>query len=287
MAALADISQWETVEFYERGGLNKFSLEQVDGDMVIESETVRPEGPKAMSYGVIATRERNFAPHLKGTNIFEVDFVEYSNNGEYINKYMTKLGNAGDREDPVFGLYLMGWCITIGNIQRLAGGIDDAERNRAVQFHFDHRSKITESVMNRQISREDLKAFPKFKRPEDVVRYWEDIAAGRRQPSPYRSRNDSTILFARQYGIDESGAGDLAGIGKRSWGHRYGVMLSDDGNTFSWMLDGKVMDTHDITGYFSSSTDDFANGAYVTLGGGGSYRKNLWRFRNPCVRIVE
>jgi len=54
-------------------------------------------------------------------------------------------------------------------------------------------------------------------------------------------------------------------------------MLSDDANTCSWTLDGKVMDSCDITGYFSSSTDDFADGVYISVGGGAGFRKNLWR----------
>jgi len=70
-----------------------------------------------MSYGVVATRERHGAPGLKGTLIFEVDFVGYTNDGEYLNKYMSAIGQPSDHEDPIFGLYLMGWGITIGNLK--------------------------------------------------------------------------------------------------------------------------------------------------------------------------
>jgi hypothetical protein len=62
-------------------------------------------------------------------------------------------------------------------------------------------------------------------------------------------------------------------------------MLSDDGNTFSWLLGGKVMDSCDITGYFRSSTDDFADGVHISIGGGAGFRKNLWRFANPRLTV--
>jgi hypothetical protein len=36
--------------------------------------------------------------------------------------------------------------------------------------------------------------------------------------------------------------------------------------------------------YFSSSTDDFAEGVYITVGAGAGFRKNLWRFANAQIK---
>jgi len=291
MCDLTNIDKWERVPGYE-SDFNHYSMTQGEEGFVIESETTQPEGPGVMSYGVIATRERHGSPGLKGTLIFEVDLVDYTNNGEYINKYMSAIGQASDHEDPVFGLYLMGWGITIGNRKGFVGGMDDGDRQRAVQFHFDSYSKMgCFGTMNRQISTQDQQKYPMFTQTE-LIESGQDFFAGKetyedwtRRVLPYRSMTDCTALYSRHYPFAKPGARDDEGIrGDRSWGHRYGIMLSDDGNTFSWLLDGKVMDSCDITGYFSSSTDDFADGIHISIGGGAGFRKNLWRFANPRLK---
>lgn len=68
-------------------------------------------------------------------------------------------------------------------------------------------------------------------------------------------------------------------------GHRYGLLLSDDAKTVSWTLDGKVMDTVDITGCFDSSPDCVRQGAgaYASIIGGGSYRENCWKVSNVKI----
>ena len=287
MIDLTDTNAWEVPARWPGARLT-----QEKAGFVIESETTQPEGPGVISYGVIATRERHGAPGLRGTLIFEVDFVDYTNNAEYLNKYMSAIGQPSDHEDPVFGLYLMGWGITIGNLKGFVTGMDDGDRKRAVQFHFDSYSKWGfGSCMNRQISTQDQQKYPRFTQKE-LMESTKDYFAGKetyeawaRRVMPYRSMNDSTALSARHYPLDKSGTGSSGVIQGRSWGHRYGIMLSDDGNTFSWLLDGKVMDSCDITGYFSSSTDDFADGVYISIGGGAGFRKNLWQFANPRLTV--
>lgn len=281
-----DLDQWEKVpRFVEMDKLNSFSMKRDHDDLLIESETTRPEGPAVMSYGVITTRGRHLNPGLKGINIFEVDFRDYTNNDVYLNKYMTGIGHKSDVEDPFFGLYLMGWGLTIGNVRGFVGGKDDADRKRAVQFHFDHYSRWGfGSCMNRQISAEDIAQLPRFTQ-EELLKHLEDIYRGK--VTPYRSMDDATVLSGRHYHIDGRSVSNFAGIRGSSSGHRYGIMLSDGGNTFSWMLDGTVMDSYDITGYFGSSTDDFAEGAYISIGGGAGFQKNLWRFANPKIRVSK
>ena len=296
MDDLTSINAWQTLQegAFAESDSNHFRLVQEERGFAIESETTAPEGPGVMSYGVVATRERHGAPGLKGTLIFEVDFVEYSNDGEYLNKYMSAIGQPSDHEDPIFGLYLMGWGITIGNLKGFVTGMDDGDRRRAVQFHFDGYSKWGfGSTMCRQISTQDQQDYPRFTQTE-LMESTQDCFAGKetyaewaRRVMPYRSMNDATVLCARHYPLDENGTGSPGVIQGCSWGHRYGVMLSDNGNTFAWLLDGKVMDSYDITGYFSSSTDDFCEGVYISIGGGAGFRKNLWRFTNPRIATAD
>ena len=67
------------------------------------------------------------------------------------------------------------------------------------------------------------------------------------------------------------------------WGHRYGLLLIDDGNTLSWLMDGKIMDTVDISGFFSSSPDCITDGAFATIVGGASYQHNVWSVSDFCI----
>jgi len=290
---LTSINAWEQLQSYQ-SEVNHYRMVQEEGGFGIESETTVPEGPAVMSYGVVATRERHGTPGLRGTLVFEVDFVEYTNDGEYLNKYMSAIGQPSDHEDPLFGLYLMGWGITIGNRRGFVGGMEDGDHQRAVQFHFDGYSKWGfGSCMCRQISTQDQQDYPRFTQTE-LMESTQDCFAGKetyaewaRRVMPYRSMNDATVLCARHYPLDENGTGSPGVIQGCSWGHRYGVMLSDNGNTFAWLLDGKVMDSYDITGYFSSSTDDFCEGVYISIGGGAGFRKNLWRFANPRIGTAD
>jgi hypothetical protein len=41
-------------------------------------------------------------------------------------------------------------------------------------------------------------------------------------------------------------------------------------------MDGKVMDTVDISGFFSSSPGRVADGAYAVISGGSSFQQNVW-----------
>jgi len=74
--------------------------------------------------------------------------------------------------------------------------------------------------------------------------------------------------------------------------HRYGLYLTDDGNTLYLTLDGKVMDTVDITGHFSSRPEVIKDGAYVTIAAAGSYQTNVWKVDDVgiyllCVRNAQ
>ena len=58
--------------------------------------------------------------------------------------------------------------------------------------------------------------------------------------------------------------------------HRWGLGLSDEGNTVYWTLDGQVMDTSDVSGYFSSSPESVRAGAFLSVMGVGLFERNTW-----------
>ena len=58
---------------------------------------------------------------------------------------------------------------------------------------------------------------------------------------------------------------------------RWGLYLTDDASTVYWTLDDQVMDTIDISGYFTSSPESVQGGAFLTIMGLGTYQQNTWR----------
>jgi hypothetical protein len=67
-------------------------------------------------------------------------------------------------------------------------------------------------------------------------------------------------------------------------GRRYGLYLTDDGNTVSWTLDGKVMDTVDISGYFTADPEVMRDGAYVSISGAG-YQPHIWTIEDVKIYV--
>ena len=57
---------------------------------------------------------------------------------------------------------------------------------------------------------------------------------------------------------------------------RWGLYLTDDANTVYWTLDGQVMDSADITGYFSSSPESVREGAFFNVMGVALLERNTW-----------
>ena len=58
---------------------------------------------------------------------------------------------------------------------------------------------------------------------------------------------------------------------------RWGLYLTDDANTVYWTLDGQVMDSGDITGYFSSSSESVREGAFLSVMGVAQFESNTWK----------
>ena len=241
------------------------------GTARIRADTDAAPGPGVMAYSGFASRNRVFTPDLAGTNVFEITLLDYSHEGEFLNKYLTADGAPSDHEDPWSGNYSMGFCLAIGTFQGLVGSgpvspaIPPEEiTGRVVQIHFDWYSVAGLSYcLNRSVMAGDIGRY----------RVWgsdEDKAEWRRRKAidcPVVTDPGNSVSLA----VNHNPLGDNIG-----WGHRYGLRLTDDANTLSWSLDGKVMDAVDITGFFGSSPGCVADGAYVTIVGGASYARNVW-----------
>ena len=267
--------------------LNSFSEAPIDrkvsfdnGTARMQADTSAPEGPGVMAYNTIATRNRVFTPHLAGTNLFEITLKDYIHEGPFLNKYLTADGASSDHEDPVKGNYLMGFCLAIGTFQGFVGDEPVSRRkapeettDRVVQIHFDWYSRAgLWYCLNRSVIAGD----------KEKIRIWgteqdkENLRKMKPTVVPNITIPGNSVTLAHRY----NPAGDNI-----SWGHRYGLLLTDDGNTLSWLLDGKLMDTIDISGFFSSSPGCVTDGAYATILGGASYQHNVWSVAD--LRIVE
>jgi hypothetical protein len=236
----------------------------------------------------ICTREKQFNPGLKGRNGAEVTFV-----GHTQGTYELTPHNQDHPEhigDPLSGRYITGMCLTISNYHgpiipdwEEDGESDDDEPippdlvssyrasgkrrsgRRGVQIHFDWMSKwglvyyLCRSIL-----------------PEDYGKY----------PERYSSKSSMQLDSLEEFigkgqyvggAVFVLAARHSPGQAVNPLGRRYGLYLTDDGNTVSWTLDGKIMDTVDISGFFTSDPECVGDGAYISLSGAG-YQPHLWMF---------
>ncbi len=242
-----------------------------NGSAHMEASTSSPAGPGIMAYCGFATRNRQFTPHLAGTNLLELTLVDYRHKGPFLNQYMTADGASSDHEDPYSGNYLMGFCLAIGTFRGLVGTGPVVKSipaetyiNRVVQIHFDWYSKFGLSYcLNRNLLSGDKEKIRVWGKNGDKEKWLSTHSVD----CPVITIPGNSISLA----VKHDPLGDNTG-----WGHCYGLLLTDDGNSLSWLLDGKLMDTVDISGFFSSSPDCVAGGAFVTIVGGASYQQNVW-----------
>ena len=249
----------------------KFSVKLEGGYAVAEGTTTRPPGPKVKCAGRFVSKDRPIES-LAGVNIFEITLVDYIHSGDHLH-YMDILGWGIDTEDPVAGHHIMGWGLTMGT---RPGPVcaDMGDKDRAVQLHFDVWSKLGPlPYVCRSILSEDIEKYPALTTEEGRKYISSTVDVPRKLI--YRARKDCLVL-----GHPSGPTGD-------SSGHRYGVRLSDDGNTLSWMLDGKIMDSYDVTGYFNSRDVILDNGLYISVGMAGAYRRNVWRFDDARAYVMK
>ena len=243
----------------------------------------------------ICTREKQFNPGLKGRNGAEVTFV-----GHTQGTYELTPHNQDHPEhigDPLSGRYITGMCLTISNyhgpiVPDFEGDPEsiDAEpvdpdlmsgyrasgkcpsRRRGVQIHFDWMSKwglvyyLCRSIL-----------------PEDYGKY----------PERYSSKSSMQLDSLEEFigkgqyvggAVFVLAARHSPGQAVNPLGRRYGLYLTDDGNTVSWTLDGKVMDTVDISGYFTADPEVMRDGAYVSISGAG-YQPHIWTIEDVKIYV--
>jgi len=258
------------------------------GNLVLEM-TGGPPGPGAMCFGAFATRERHFNPGLKGTNLFELDIADYSREGEYITKYhgydiSSRVGDTAYAEDQLVGLYLGGIAISIGSFQgdvSLNPGDPRPHRSlvgwekithRVVQINFDWWQKGPLLLLHRGKMGGDLKTFT----------MWDQIPAEKIADFDYMGKGGWIADAAVALSQKRLKPGSL-----RPYGHRFGLFLTDDANTVGWTLDGKIQDSVNIAGYFSSSPEVVKDGAYAAVGPVGTYERSIWEFASAKTYISK
>ena len=273
-----DANTWQL--FVQRNSYAEAPIQKAvsfdNGKALIRADTTAPEGPGVMAYGNMCTKQRVFTPDLKGTNLFELTLEDYAHSGPFLNKYIMR-GDSSDFEDPVKGSFVTGFGLAISSFQGMVGDEPVSRRvapedtiERVVQIHYDWFSKAgIFFYLGRNIIAGDTEKIPLLDRELNDKIIEREIPKGYTFPEmiPNITLPGHQVTQAQRF----DPAGDNCG-----WGHRYGLLLTDDGNTLSWLMDGKKIDTVDISGFFSSSPGCVAKGAYATIVGGGSYEQNTW-----------
>ena len=262
-----DPSTWTTDIATWPGG----TVDAGNGTARLVATASSPPGPGVMAYCGFSSVGRQFTPHLSGTNLLEVTLTDCAYSGPFLNKHLTADGAASDREDPFSGNYLTGFCLAIGSYRGLVGtGPTSASvpvkgcADRVVQIYFDWYSKAgIWYLLNRNALSADWEQLRTWGSEEDKETWRRDDRID--CPVVTGPGNSVSLAWRRNPLGDDTG-----------WGHRYGLLLEDDGNTLSWLLDGNLVDKVDISGFFSSSPGCVAEGAYATIVGGGSYQHNVW-----------
>lgn len=263
---LLDTSRWTTDVGWVKG-----DVRVAGGAACIRAATAKDPGPGVMAFSGFATRERVFNPGLAGTSVLEVTLENAVMDGELLNRGLSSDGAAADHEDADTGTYLMGFCLTIGSFRGMVGSEPDRARDRAVQIHFDWWKRAgLWFPLNRNI----VPALDDRYRLWDPVKDGAAIREGRGIDCPVRTLPGNAIVLAWQHNPMGDG---LPG------GHRYGLVVAGGGDTLSWTLDGRVMNTVGIQGFFKSSPGCVDAGAYASLVGGGSFRENTWTVRDVRV----
>ena len=229
-----------------------------NGSCLMEGLRSPPPGPGEFKFSMFGLKEKCFTPGLNGDNGVEITLKDYTHETNY----------SKELDETIRRGHIMGWGLTIASWRGQVGSQKDRKNDRGLQLHVDwmgpHGVYIS---FVRGLVPEDFKAYP-----NDNV--W------RLTPKEFRTRQDELIelgpfisepcliMACRIYRPDKK-------FLQRS--HRYGLYLTADANTAYWTLDGKAMDSCNITGYFDSSPACAKNGLYLTIAGAGVYQKNVWK----------
>ena len=218
--------------------------------------------PPEVAVGGFATTESSFNPGLAGTNGVEITLADFSHEGD----------NPEELEQMML---VQAWSLTLGSWQGQLGG--QGEKDRGVQLHFDLILPNGLFVyLVRGLVPEDFDKYPRdgygAGGPKDLsereLRQLHEDAV--EQGGVFISES-AFSLAARVYRTEQ----EIQEILGRS--RRWGLYLTDDANTVYWTLDGQVLDSVDITGYFSSSPESVQDGAFLSVMGVGLFQRNTWK----------
>ncbi len=172
---------------------------------------------------------------------------------------------------------IQAWGLTVANRRGQTGGQTDQEKDRGVQLHFD---LILPSGLYVYLVRGLVPGdFDRYPRDGYVPGGREDLSADERrqlhedaveQGGPFVTF-DCVALASRVYRSER----EMKEILEHS--HRWGLFLTDDANTVYWTLDGQVMDSVDIAGYFSSRPESVREGAFLSVMGVALFERNTWK----------
>ena len=234
-----------------------------NGSWLLEAGAFPPLGPADIAFGGYATTQRSFHPGLAGTNGVEITLHDLSHERE--------LAEQPEGVDPVL---IHAWSLTVGSWHGLVGG--QGEKDRGVQLHFDLlRPDGLFVYLVRGIVPEDFDRFPK-----DGFGEGAENLSGQELRELHEKEiahggvfiSIPTLILACKVYRTEQEISEMLGRTRR-----WGLYLTDDANTIYWTLDGEVMDSVDISGYFSSSPESVVDGAFLTVMGVGSAYLNTWR----------
>ena len=217
--------------------------------------------------GGFGTTERVFNPGLSGTNGVEITLVDFNHEGE----------NAGQPEPGEMRL-IQAPGLTLGSFHGQIGSQPDEQKDRGVQLHFDLLPPNGLYVyLVRGLVPEDFDKYPRDGYgpggPTDISKeerrqLHEDLVA--KAGEVFISQ--PVLSLSHRVYRSEQEIQDMIGRPRR-----WGLYLTDDANTVYWTLDGQVMDSADITGYFSSSPEAVGKGAFLSVVGVGGFERNTWK----------
>ena len=58
---------------------------------------------------------------------FEITLVGYTHDGAHLNRYLASDGSEAEVEDPLLGVFRMGFCLAIGGFRGLVGSESDPQ----------------------------------------------------------------------------------------------------------------------------------------------------------------
>ncbi|MEX0678696.1 MAG: hypothetical protein WD063_16575 [Pirellulales bacterium] len=226
------------------------------GLLRMEANRPGPPGPgKSFTFSYLDLKAKCFAPGLSGTNGVEITLDAYTHEREY----------PVELEADVVREHRMGWGITVASWRGQIG--QNNPEDRGVQLHIDWlgRHGLFVSFV-RSLLPEDLKKYPNDNvwrvGPEEFrVKQDELIEQGPFISEPCLVMACRIFRPARKF-LEQS--------------HRYGIYLTNDARTAFWTLDGRRMDSFDVSGYFASRPDSIRDGLYLTIAGAGIYQENVF-----------